>query len=79
MSLTFNAREILKESRGSTQKKPHAYRHGGRRGQEEMCTHPTTDGGQTDGHWNMVDGLSDSHRDTTDGDQIDDCKCSMFG
>ena len=44
-----------------------------------MCTHPTADGGQTDGHGNMIDELFDGHRDTADGDQTDGCRYSVFG
>ena len=43
--------------------------HGGRSGQEEVCTHPKADEGQTDGRGNMADGLSDGHGGTTDEDQ----------
>ena len=33
----------------------------------------------TDGRGNMADGLSEGHRDTTDEDQIDGCRHSVFG
>ena len=45
-SCTFDAKRTLDKPRGLTQKKPHANRHRGRSGQEEVCTHPTLDGGQ---------------------------------
>ena len=56
------------------QKKPHAYRHGGRSRQEEVCTHPMTDKGQTNSRENMANGLFDGHGDTTDGDKTDGCR-----
>ena len=78
-SFTFDVKRILKKLKGSAQKKLHVNRYGGRSEQEEVCTHPTTNGGQTDGHGNMVDKLFDGHGDTTDDDQTDGYKYFVFG
>ena len=76
---TFDAKRTLKKPRGSAQRKPHANRHGGRSGQEEVCTHPTSNGGQTDGHGNMANESFDGHGVTMDEGQTDGCKYSVFG
>ena len=52
--------------------------HEGRSRQEEVRTHPTTDGGHNDGRGNMADELFNDNEDTTDGDQTDGCKYSVF-
>ena len=62
-SFTFNTKRVLKKSKGLEHEKPYARKHGGRSRQEEMCTHPTTDEGQTDARGNMADKLFDGHRD----------------
>ena len=78
-SFTFDAKRTLEKLRGSARKKPHACKHGGGSGQEEVCTYLTVDGGQTDGHGNMANELFDCHGDTADGDQTNNCRYSMCG
>ena len=76
---TFDAKRTFKKPRASIQEKPHARMHGGSSKQEEVCTHPMTDGGQTNSLWNMANESFDGHRDTKDMDQTDGCKYSVFG
>ena len=76
---TFDAKRTLKKQKDSAQKKPHTRRHGGKSGQEEVFTHPTEDGGRTDGRGNVADELFDGHGDTADGNQTNDCRYLVFG